>query len=200
MITFRYALAILSVCIFFPLLFYWPIIHGGIRFWRRLGHKVTFIVVWGILFSGALGLYQIRDRLLQIDFGTNWLLLAAGVFCLAVAGRVRILLHRDITNKFLVGLPEIAPDRNPQALVRTGLYAHVRHPRYMQLLLIQLGWAMPANYLAPYVVLLLWFPAVYLIALLEERELRERFGEDYVQYCREVPRFLPRCKLNYPRQ
>ena len=53
---------------------------------------------------------------------------------------------------------------------------------------------MVANYLAPYVVLLLWFPAVYLIVRLEEHELQERYGEEYVQYCREVPRFLPRYK------
>jgi len=74
------------------------------------------------------------------------------------------------------------------------LYAHVRHPRYLQLLLALLGWAMLANYLAPYVVLLLWIPAVYLIVVIEERELRQRYGEEYTQYCREVPRFLPSWK------
>ena len=192
--TFRYTLALISVCIFIPLMFYWPIIHGGIRFWRRLGHRVTFIAVWGTMVAGALGVYQVRDYLLQVDFGMNPLLMAVGILCLGIAVRVRMLLHRDVTNKFLIGLPEIAPDKSPQTLVHTGLYAHVRHPRYLQLLLIQLAWAMLANYLAPYVVLLLWVPAVYLVVLLEERELRERYGEEYVQYCREVPRFMPRCK------
>ena len=192
--TFRYTLALISVCIFIPLMFYWPIIHGGIRFWRRLGHRVTFIVVGGAMVAGTLGVYQIRDRLLQFDFGMNWALLIAGAVCLGIAGRIRILLHRNITTTFLVGLPEISPQQNPQPLVRTGLYAHVRHPRYLQLLLVQLALGIAANYLAPYVVLLLWFPAVYLIVLLEEHELRERYGEKYVQYCREVPRFLPRCK------
>jgi len=192
--TFRYALAIFSLCIFVPIIFYWPIIHGGIRVWRRLGHRVTFIVVWSVMFAGALGVYLTSDHLLQTDFGMNPVLMVAGILCLGIAVRIRMLLHRDITNKFLAGLPEISPVKNPQPLVRTGLYAHVRHPRYLQLLFIQLAWAMMANYLAPYVLLLLWLPTVYLIALLEERELRERYGEEYVQYCREVPRFLPRCK------
>jgi protein-S-isoprenylcysteine O-methyltransferase Ste14 len=192
--TFRYALAIFSLCIFVPLIFYWPIIHVGIGFWRKLGHRVTFIVVWGVMVVGALGVYQIRDRLLQIDFGLNWALMIVGVLCLGIAARIRILLHRDITNKFLAGLPEVSPVTNPQPLVRTGLYAYVRHPRYLQLLLIQLAWTMMANYLTPYVLLFLWFPTVYLIVLLEERELRERYGEEYVQYCREVPRFLPHRK------
>ena len=140
--TIRYALAIFSICIFVPLIFYWPIIHGGIRFWRRLGHRVTFIVVWGVMVAGAIGVYLIKDNLLRTDFGMYPVLMAAGILCLGIAVRIRMFLHRDITNKFLVGLPEIAPDRNPQALVRTGLYAYVRHPRYMQLLLVQLGWAM----------------------------------------------------------
>jgi len=31
--------------------------------------------------------------------------------------------------------------------------------------------------------------------MLEERELRERFGAEYDAYCRRVPRFLPRLRL-----
>jgi protein-S-isoprenylcysteine O-methyltransferase Ste14 len=190
--TFRYTIAIISLCIFIPLIFYWPIIHGGIRLWRRLGCRVTYVVVWGVMVAGALGVYQTRDDLLRTDLGMNPVLMGAGILCLGIAARLRLLLHRDITNKFLLGLPEISPVKNPQPLVQTGLYAHVRHPRYLQLLLVLLGWAMLANYLAPYLVLLLWFPAVYLIVVLEERELRKRYGDEYVQYCRNVPRFLPR--------
>lgn len=193
--SWRYTLAIFSICIFFPLLFYWPIIHGGIRFWRRLGPGITFGVVWSALFAGGAGLYSIRERLLQVDFGFNPVLLGAGLLCLFIAAWVRILLHRNkVTHQFLVGMPEVAPATHPQPLVRTGVYAHVRHPRYLQLLLIQIGWAMVTNYLAPYLVLIVWIPAVYVIALLEERELRDRFGEEYEKYRREVPRFLPRCK------
>ena len=35
-------------------------------------------------------------------------------------------------------------------------------------------------------------PTLYLIVLLEERELRDRFGEEYEAYCRRVPRFVPK--------
>ena len=47
---------------------------------------------------------------------------------------------------------------------------------------------------ALYAVLALWVPGIWLIAVLEERELRERFGAAYDAYCRRVPRFLPQLR------
>jgi protein-S-isoprenylcysteine O-methyltransferase Ste14 len=35
-------------------------------------------------------------------------------------------------------------------------------------------------------------PALFLVVILEERELRQRFGDAHVEYCRRVPRFVPR--------
>jgi hypothetical protein len=49
-----------------------------------------------------------------------------------------------------------------------------------------------ANYLAVYLVVALWVPGIYLIALLEEKELRDHFGDIYKAYCRKVPRFVPK--------
>jgi protein-S-isoprenylcysteine O-methyltransferase Ste14 len=48
------------------------------------------------------------------------------------------------------------------------------------------------NYLAVYVVAVLVAPALYLVVMLEEKELRDRFGQQHVEYCRRVPRFIPR--------
>ncbi len=192
--AFRYGLALVFACILAPLLLYWPLLHGFVGFWRRLGPRRTFAVLWTGFVLAAVALFQARDHLLRVDFGTSWPLASAGALGLGVATWLRVLLHRDITSRVLLGLPEIAPDRTPGALVRTGLYARVRHPRYLQFLLAQLGWAMIANYLAPYVVWALWIVAVYVIVVLEERELRDRFGEDYERYRREVPRFVPRLR------
>ena len=49
-----------------------------------------------------------------------------------------------------------------------------------------------ANYSGAWVLYALAFPAIHLVVLLEERELRERFGAEYEDYCRRVPRYLPR--------
>jgi len=52
--------------------------------------------------------------------------------------------------------------------------------------------ALVCNYLAVYLLLAASVPAFYLVVILEERELRDRFGEQYEQYCLRVPRFVPR--------
>jgi protein-S-isoprenylcysteine O-methyltransferase Ste14 len=52
---------------------------------------------------------------------------------------------------------------------------------------------MIVNYLAIYIVFIAYIPVIYLVVLLEEQELRKRFGAAYEKYCREVPRFIPRC-------
>ena len=43
-----------------------------------------------------------------------------------------------------------------------------------------------------YVLAACWIPGITLVAVLEERELRERFGKEYEDYCSRVPMFIPR--------
>ena len=81
------------------------------------------------------------------------------------------------------------------AAYHEGVYTTIRHPRYVQLYLGLLGSAFIANYLALYLVTALWLPGLYVIVLLEEIELRDRFGPAYDDYCRRVPRFVPRLNL-----
>jgi protein-S-isoprenylcysteine O-methyltransferase Ste14 len=93
-----------------------------------------------------------------------------------------------------VGFPEIAPDRFPRPLITEGIYGRIRHPRYVQLLIALTGYALIANYLAAYLAVALWVPGIYVIVRLEEKELRAHFGDAYDDYCRRVPRFLPKLK------
>ena len=54
------------------------------------------------------------------------------------------------------------------------------------------AYALFCNYLATYLLVPAVAILIYLIVLLEERELRNRFGAEYEAYCARVPRFVPK--------
>lgn len=192
--TIRYLLALLLVVGLPPLFLYWLLIHPFVNFWRGKGIGMTYGVVLTIVLAAMIGLFSIRHELLVIDFGTSYPLIAIGIGCLVLAGLLRFYLHKHITLSTLLGLPEIAPERYFRTLITTGIYSRIRHPRYIQLLIALTGYALIANNLASYIAAAFWLPAVYVIVLLEERELREHFGEAYEDYCHKVPRFIPKLK------
>ena len=76
-----------------------------------------------------------------------------------------------------------------QRLLCEGIYARMRHPRYLEIFLALGFCALFSNYLAGYAMLAGSVPVLLAIIHIEERELRERFGEEYVDYCARVPRF-----------
>jgi protein-S-isoprenylcysteine O-methyltransferase Ste14 len=81
-------------------------------------------------------------------------------------------------------------EKLPKKVVRTGFYGIVRHPQMFLQMLIQwvsptmtAGHALWSGILTAYIVIGITF--------FEEPALVEEFGEDYKQYMKEVPRFIP---------
>ena len=54
-----------------------------------------------------------------------------------------------------------------------------------------LAYACVANFSGTWALTLMSLPGLHLVVLLEESELRDRFGAQYVEYCRRVPRWIP---------
>jgi protein-S-isoprenylcysteine O-methyltransferase Ste14 len=190
--TVRYFLALFLMIALPPLFLYWLLIHPFVNFWRGKGIGPTYTMVLSVIIAGMIALFSLRHFLLGIDYGTNYLLVALGLLLLILSGSLRFAIQKHLGIKTLLGFPEIAPERFPRKLLTEGIYARMRHPRYVQLLIALIGYALIANYLAAYLAVALWVPGIYLIALLEEKELRAHFGDIYDAYCRKVPRLLPR--------
>jgi protein-S-isoprenylcysteine O-methyltransferase Ste14 len=81
----------------------------------------------------------------------------------------------------------------PRHLVTAGLFAVIRNPIMAAELLVIWGEAL---YIASWGVTLyaiaISFAAHVMVRRIEEPELRERFGESFEEYCRNVPRWFPR--------
>jgi protein-S-isoprenylcysteine O-methyltransferase Ste14 len=193
----RHLLALFLVVSLPSLFLYWLLVHPFVNFWRDRGIGFAYTTLLTILTVAMVGLFSLRHFLLSIDYGTNPPLIALGLIFLTLSGWMRFAIHKRLTLKALLGLPEIAPDRFPRSLITDGIYARMRHPRYVQFLIALFGYALITNYLAVYLVTALWVPGIYLIVLLEEKELRDHFGNIYDAYCRVVPRFLPKLRRDH---
>jgi protein-S-isoprenylcysteine O-methyltransferase Ste14 len=190
--TVRYVIALL-ILISMPFGFiFWLLIHPLARFWRRRGPAVTYTLITAIGMVLAALVYRVRSSILAVEYGTSYPLVALGVMLIIGAMVIGWQRRRLLTFRILAGVPEVSESAGPGRLLNEGIYSRIRHPRYVEAVLGLSGYALIVNYLAIYVAVAVGFPFLYLIVLLEERELRERFGAAYVQYCRDVPRFIPR--------
>ena len=188
----RYYVVLLLV-VFTPGAFlYWLSVHPFIGFWRRLDARLALAINYCLILAVSLAMFQMRKPLLSVEYGANPVLIAIGVVLLGFSAALRRKLSRHLPFRTLTGLPELDPARYPVRLAAEGPYAHVRHPRYVQLFLAVLAYALFANYLAGYLTVLISAVLIYLVTLMEERELRQRFGAEYEAYASRVPRFFPR--------
>ena len=93
------------------------------------------------------------------------------------------------------GRGTLAPWDPPRHLVVRGPYRYVRNPMIAGVLFMLVGIALVLRSRphAIWALLFLGINATY-IPLLEEPPLEWRFGEEYREYRRHVPRFLPRLR------
>jgi len=188
----RYWLALGEVTLMPGALLYWFSIHPFVRFWRGVGARVTVTLHVLMIFVVGYGMYLLRGRLLAVEFGTNSLLIAFSVPVLIASFVLKRALSRHLKMRTLIGMPELAGESSTQRILCEGIYARIRHPRYLEVFLALIFFALFTNYLASYAFLAASVPALLAIIHIEERELRDRFGEEYVRYCARVPRFWPR--------
>lgn len=187
----RYFIALIVVVTFPGAILYWFAVHPFVGFWRKLGPVRTYVILGILLVGLATLMVVLRERILAVEYGTNWILVALGLLAYGIAAAIEVQCRQHLKFGMLTGLPEIAPDRVEGKLLTDGVYGIVRHPRYVTMFFALLAVALFTNYLGVYVLLVVLTPTIYVMTLLEERELRDRFGQEYVEYTRRVPRFVP---------
>lgn len=189
--TAAYCVALLTVVAVPPVVLVWLLIHPFICWWRNVGPLVTYLVVGATVVLLMAAIYWQREWLLKVRFGVDPLMVVAAVLLYVMAILIGIERSRRLGLSDLLGVSEI---RGSGSLVTGGIYARVRNPRYLEGGLAVLGGAIFSGYLAVYVLFAVYIPLIYLVVRCEERELRDRFGSAYEEYCRKVPRFLPRVR------
>ncbi len=116
----------------------------------------------------------------------------AGIL-LATAGLAVLAVTASVL--FRIGNGTIAPWSPTRTLVVKGLYRYVRNPMITGVLAVLLGESLIVHSSA----IFCWFVAFFVInnvyfVLSEEPGMVRRFGEEYVEYRQNVPRWTPRMR------
>jgi len=188
----RRGLGVVMIVAWPPALAFWLVVHPAVALWRRVGYWLSYAVVTLVMAAvGALG-YRLRNEVIGQDLGFAPILIAPALVSYGVAVVIYAKRRRHLTNRILTGVPELQADGRGGELLTEGIYSKMRHPRYVELGLATLALTLFVNHVGSYVLCLVFLIGLHGVVLLEERELLERFGEDYAAYQARVPRFIPR--------
>lgn len=149
----------------------------------RVGQIVFFAIAFVLLTDARLHYTPLGIRFVVDTVATAKL----GVY-LTFAGVAFAIWARLHIGRNWSGSVTIKADHQ---LARTGPYSIVRHPIYSGFLVAILGTAITIGEIRGLFAFVCAFIGVKLKAGLEEKFMREQFGDEYVQYEREVKALIP---------
>lgn len=181
--------AFVGLVLFFelPIPIFWLIIHPFSRFWRsriRTAFWFAGLTAWT---CGGVTLWLLRHRLLVVS-RHSWIAIAFGLVLITAEVYILARVERELGGRRLVGHAELT---GTSEMFSGGLYAYVRHPRYVAMFAAVLGAALVAGSRLLWEILPVWLVFAVIVIRLEERELVSRFGSNYEEYRKRVPAFLP---------
>jgi protein-S-isoprenylcysteine O-methyltransferase Ste14 len=146
---------------------------------------------WVIAALGVLGLLSAylpayTDRIDFLTFGgegVRWL-----GFLLYTAGGVVRMAPVFVLGRRFSGLVAIQPEHR---LVTSGLYGVIRHPSYLGLFVVSLGWGLAFRSGVGVILAVLSLVVVLARIESEERLLSETFGAEYEAYRNRTWRLVP---------
>lgn len=149
--------------------------------WNHTG-QLSFILVFSICLIVDLLYFRVLHLLQDIIPLIFRILVAVPILILSY-----YLIH--IATNIVFNREEKKP-----AIIKTGIYAHVRHPIYLAPMLMYLGIIILSLSVIAFAI---WIPIIlfyYKMARYEERLLIEKFGKEYYDYMNDVPMFIPRIR------
>ena len=144
--------------------------HGFYRFF-------SFESLLALILINAKSWFMVPFSVTQI---ISWILLVGSV---TMASSGFYLLHK-------IGKPEKGIEETT-ILVKRGIYRYVRHPLYSSLVMLGWGAFLKDISLLSAVLAILATGFSVATAMVEEKENRKRFGEEYLSYMKSARRFLP---------
>jgi len=91
-----------------------------------------------------------------------------------------------------------SPTEAPQKLITSGVLQYTRNPMYLGYFSVVLS----EFFLFGHILLLVYLVVLalfvhFMVVYVEEKGLEQKFGYEYVEYKKRVPRWIPRLKNSY---
>ena len=182
------------VCLVYSTIpFFWLLIHTRADYWRSRKRSPYFIVLplWIAMWI-VLGFLTAPWRHIAL-YTVPWtsipavLLFATGIWIYSQS-------VKQFSRAQLGGLPEVVFGHGEQRLVTVGIRSRVRHPVYLGHLCEMLAWSIGTGLAVLYALTAFGILIGTIMIRLEDAELEQRFGDEYLAYRRQVPAVLPRLR------
>ena len=144
--------------------------HGIARFFAFESVFILVLLNYRIWFVNPFSFLQV----------ISWILLILSAY-IVIAGY--LLLKRK-------GKPSVNFE-NTSLLVRSGIYGYIRHPLYLSIFLFGTGVVLKDPRPTQLVLGAINLIAVWFTSRIEEREMVEKFGDEYRIYMNETKMFIP---------
>ncbi len=177
------------VCLYFPVPFIMLWLHLLQPVWRPLGKHSYWIhtpVYLAMVATCAL-LHRRWSTGVLIDAGAADVV---GFGLIGISVAILIISYRFIDPWTLMAGPQLT--RSRRKLITDGIYAYIRHPRYLILITGALGNFLLTGTVSLLIAFIVTTTLTIMLTHVEEAELRRQFGSAYEDYAHRVPAFIPR--------
>ena len=136
---------------------------------------IIFLIVW------ALDSFVFRLSTFLSNCIPIYIRLILSVLSFAFAGYLAMSSHKAIFDEV----------RDTPRVISTGLFSYLRHPLYLAALLFYVGFLFTTLSIISLVLFVVVFIFYDYIAAFEEKQLEKKFGQEYIDYKKKTPKWLP---------
>jgi protein-S-isoprenylcysteine O-methyltransferase Ste14 len=170
---------------------FWLLIHSRAEFWRTRRRSPYWVLLpaWaliGMMVAALTAPWRYRGF-----YWTPWSWVPA-ILLVSIGLRLYAEAGKKFSAKQLGGFPEVLSGHGEQRLVTSGIRARVRHPIYLAHLCEMLGWSVGAGLAVCYGLTGFAVITGWIMISMEDRELEQRFGAEYIAYRERVPALWPK--------
>jgi len=149
--------------------------------WGDLGQLILLII---FIIGMILDLFLIKISIFWQDFFPWYLRLLLFIPILIIAAYFTQRAHKIVFEE----------KREKLMVIKTGVFAIIRHPMYFGSILIYLSFLVLSLSVIALVIFVVVVIFYYYICRYEEQVLIDRLGDDYKNYLKSVPMLIPRFK------